>query len=104
MLRPVGVGGALTRNSRGALVDSQGVWSGQLQTGAPLQFWWNYNSFNQARSDQFGNGGHSVIFDRYEFGNNNSISGFYYTDYSGVGSYVPINTSTLVIGANLIDN
>jgi len=101
--RGYGVGGALANNGYGTLVDNTGVWAGQLQKGAALQYWNSYDTYQAANQANFANGGHSIIFDRYSFDNSGNINGFYYTDYHGTGGFIPSNTSRLILGANLID-
>lgn len=96
-----GVGGALARNGRANLVTN--VWNGDLQQGAPLQIWWNYNSLTSARNDNFSHGGHSVIFDSYQYDANGNIIGLNYSDFDDRNGSLTRPTNNLVVGANLID-
>lgn len=106
-----GVGGAIANNGYGILINNAGVWDGDLQKGAALQYW-EHTSFTSALQNGFNGGGHSIIFDNYNFDNNGNIIGFNYTDYNGTGRVVNYNngiattsnaTRIIVVGANLID-
>ncbi|WMJ72530.1 hypothetical protein RCC89_05055 [Cytophagaceae bacterium ABcell3] len=109
--RGYGVGGALANNGYGALVDNDGVWLGQLQKGAALQYWNSYDTFQAANQNNFANGGHSIIFNHYNFDSNGNITGFSYMDYNGAGSINYSNgaattrygAQVIVVGANPID-
>lgn len=95
-----GAGGPFARAGLGVPVDDNGVWAGNLQTGALLQIW---NSTDQNNLMQ--NGGHSVIFRNYSYDNNGNINGIEYSDYHGDSttrsqSYFQSKT---VLGVNLVD-
>jgi RHS repeat-associated protein len=95
-----GAGGPFARAGLGTTVNNDGVWAGQLQTGALLQVW---NSTDQ--NNLMGGGGHSVIFRNYTFDNNGSINGIEYSDYHGdsnVWSQNDLSNKT-ILGVNLKD-
>ncbi len=97
-----GVGGALANNGYGYLVNNTGVWNGELQRGAVLQYWW-YGSFNAAQADNFSMGGHSIIFENYIYDSNGTIIGLNYADYQGTGRTLMNTPGRIIVGANLID-
>ncbi len=113
-----GVGGALENANAGNLITNSGVWAGDLQTGAALQYWNGvpgnrYSTIQEARDNSFAGGGHSIIFESYTYDTDGNITGFYFSDYngrnaSGTGTgysnhHMSSNTTRLIIGANLED-
>lgn len=110
-----GVGGALAAKGYAELIDENGVWNGELEEGAMLQFWNNYNlvSFEKLKTaikdklkeienDDFF-GGHSVIFKSYIRDNSGKITGLNLYDYSGINRSEDKNKEMLFVGANLKD-
>ena len=82
----------------GDLLNTDDIWSGKLQIGAPIQSW-------------TGSGGHSRIFWKYEYNTAGEIVGFHYIDSHGIDAnknYAPTRESAMedvypFYGANLKD-
>jgi hypothetical protein len=91
--RGKGNAGAIAYAGMGTLVDSIGIWSGQLRPGALMQVWWYKKDYEQVVSgvnvkklDPYG---HSFIFISYVRDENNEIIGLKIAD-QGFQSYRPI--------------
>lgn len=95
-----GVGGALINNGYAYPVDNNGVWEGELQQGAAVQYWNNYPSLKAALEDNFQNGGHSGIFIDYIY-DGSAITGFMMYDQYGNYHSVYMDQGRLILGANL---
>ena len=72
------VGGALFNQNLGTLVNSDGVWSGELKKGAVIQYWRSTDPDNL-----ISNGGHSQVFLNYTYDENGRINGMVLFDNSG---------------------
>ena len=70
-LRFTGVGGALAYLGKAKVVDTAGVWRGDLEPGAPLQMWFGATGYPP---------GHSGVFERYTHDKQGRITGFVYSD------------------------
>ena len=98
-----GVGGALARNGYGTLVDDAGVWAGELQEGAPIQYWNGGTQADAIQSLRDGNAsGHSFIFSNYTYDVNGNINGFEAYDYNGARTFNQ-NSNLIFLGANVED-
>jgi RHS repeat-associated protein len=99
-----GVGGALVKDGYGTLVDNAGVWSGMLQSGAAMQYWYGASESEviQNLNDRKRVSGHSFIFNKYNFDSNGNIIGFEAYDYSGAKTFKK-NDGKIFLGANLKD-
>jgi hypothetical protein len=91
--RGKGSAGAIAYAGMGKLVDSLGIWSGELRPGAPMQVWKRRKDYekvvrgiNQKDFDPFG---HSFIFMGYERNEHNDIIGIRIAD-QGYQSYRPL--------------
>ena len=96
-----GVGGALSKNGYGTLIENQQVWSGDLQKGAQLQIWHSTDTSNLYR------GGHSQIFMNYTFDTNGLINGMDVIDNSGFSEWLDreyYENYETIKAANLKDN
>ena len=53
-------------DGRGKLIDRDGIWAGELETGAVIQTWDTHNDFLSVKEGETPQGeGHSFIFVRY---------------------------------------
>ena len=91
--RGKGNAGAIAYAGMGTLVDSIGIWSGQLRPGALMQVWWYKKDYEQVvrgvnvkKLDPYG---HSFIFISYVRDENNEIIGLKIAD-QGFQSYRPL--------------
>lgn len=91
--RGKGNAGALAYAGMGTLVDSTGIWSGELRPGAPMQVWRYEQDYEQVvkgtdvkKLDPYG---HSFIFIDYVRDENNRIVGLKIAD-QGFQSYRPL--------------
>jgi hypothetical protein len=91
--RGKGNAGAITYAGMGTLVDSEGIWNGQLRPGALVQVWWYKEDYekvvegvNVKKLDPYG---HSFIFISYVRNENNEITGLKIAD-QGFQSYRPL--------------
>ena len=94
--RGKGNAGAISYAGMGTLVDSSGVWSGQLKPGALMQVWRYREDYekvvqgvNVQKLDPYG---HSFIFINYLHDENNVIIGLRIAD-QGFQSYRPLRPS-----------
>ncbi|WP_242094538.1 hypothetical protein [Aestuariivivens sediminicola] len=101
-----GNAGAIVYAGMGTLVDSLGIWGGQLRPGAMLQVWRyrsDYELVVQGTNDKdFDPYGHSFIFMGYVRDENNAIKGLRIAD-QGFQSYRPLNPNDYEVwwGVNL---
>lgn len=91
--RGKGNAGALVYAGMGSLVDTNGIWSGQLKPGALMQVWRFKEDYEQVvqgvdvkKLDPYG---HSFIFISYMRDENNTITGLQIAD-QGYQSYRPL--------------
>ncbi|OWW25814.1 hypothetical protein B4Q04_09480 [Zobellia sp. OII3] len=91
--RGKGNAGALAYAGMGTLVDSTGIWGGELRPGAPMQVWRYKEDYEQVvkgtdvkKLDPYG---HSFIFIDYVRDENNKIVGLKIAD-QGFQSYRPL--------------
>ncbi len=91
--RGKGNAGAIAYAGMGTLVDTTGIWSGQLRPGALMQVWWHKEDYekvvrgvNVKKLDPYG---HSFIFISYVRDANNEIIGLKIAD-QGFQSYRPL--------------
>ena len=91
--RGKGNAGAIAYAGMGTLVDSSGIWNGQLRPGALMQVWCHKEDYkkvvqgvNVKKLDPYG---HSFIFINYVFNEKNEITGLKIAD-QGFQSYRPV--------------
>ena len=91
--RGKGNAGAIAYAGMGTLVDSSGIWNGQLRPGALMQVWCHKEDYvkvvqgvNVKKLDPYG---HSFIFISYVFNKKNEITGLNIAD-QGFQSYRPV--------------
>jgi hypothetical protein len=91
--RGKGSAGAIAYAGMGTLVDTTGIWSGQLRPGALMQVWWHKEDYEQvvrgANVKKLDPYGHSFIFISYVRNENNEIIGLKIAD-QGFQSYRPL--------------
>ena len=91
--RAKGSAGALAMVGMGDLIDSKGVWSGELRPGAMVQVWRLEKDFEKvrrgARALDFDPYGHSFIFLEYVYDEEGIIEGMRIAD-QGYQSYRPL--------------
>jgi hypothetical protein len=113
-----GVGGALAKNGYAELLKPEEIWLGKMEEGAMIQYWNNPNNRNWAtlreaikysigkkREDWHSDygAGHSVIFKRYIFDDNDNIIALWCYDYSGTQRRFERTDAKIFLGANLKD-
>ena len=99
-----GVGGALAAKNYADLVDNTGVWKGELQEGAMLQYW-EGNDATAIVKESTTLSGHSIIFKSYNYDSKGKINGLNYYDYSGTnGKFDKEDCGKVFFGANLKDS
>ncbi len=91
--RGKGNAGAIAYAGMGTLVDTSGIWNGQLKPGALIQVWWHKADYekvmlgaNVKKLDPYG---HSFIFISYVRNKDNEITGLKIAD-QGFQSYRPL--------------
>jgi hypothetical protein len=118
-----GVAGALVRNGYATLFDTDELWAGKAQKGAPIQWWWGekIQIMNNLKASQSVIG-HSIIFHSYVYGSSGDIIGFNFVDDYGYNGLPTPNKALmknedwiyngfnfgrigdqLILGGNLID-
>jgi hypothetical protein len=68
--RGKGSAGAMEWDGRGKLVDVDGIWAGELETGAVIQTWTTHEDFLSVYNGEKRGKGHSFIFVRYVWDGN----------------------------------
>jgi len=88
--RGKGNAGAIAYAGMGTLVDSMGIWSGELRPGAPMQVWKHRDDYVKVvigiDKKEFDPFGHSFIFIDYVYDEHNTIIGIRIAD-QGYQSY-----------------
>lgn len=91
--RAKGNAGALAVAGLGDLIDTEGIWSGELRPGALVQVWRLRKDYEKVRQgahiSDFDPYGHSFIFLNYELDENGVIQGLRIAD-QGYQSYRPL--------------